>query len=327
MPFASAVAYDDTRTACVTATSSGGLIFRERVAKASRDSEESVQKGQFAPSASASEWSRECAVSANEDGVAITHVALSDVAHGRVIAAAAENGEITFWRVYSASSGGSSSVEQLGRSSSGMSKIQSIAFAPASDVLTLAVARDDGSVRFYEPRERLTATAWEEVDVYESARPGGKATSIAWRRSSEMTNPVNFPILAVGTSWPDEARHSVSVLAYDAKYRRWNLVAEMSSGLATSVQNMSWSAMTTARGALDLAAASGSKCFVYEFTGVTTSSVEMAKEMGVLAHPCEINNCEWNASGSVVATAATDGNIRMWSANMKDGVWREQTKA
>ena len=90
---------------------------------------------------------------------------------------------------------------------------------------------------------------------------------------------------------------------------------------------MIWSAMTTARGALDLAAASGSKCFVYEFTGVTTSGVEMAKEMGVLAHPCEINNCEWNASGSVVATAATDGNIRMWSANMKDGAWREQTNA
>jgi WD40 repeat protein len=53
--------------------------------------------------------------------------------------------------------------------------------------------------------------------------------------------------------------------------------------------------------------------------------VEDAKQIGRLDHPCEVNSAEWNASGSVIATAAADGVVRLWSANLKDGTWREQT--
>jgi WD40 repeat protein len=102
----------------------------------------------------------------------------------------------------------------------------------------------------------------------------------------------------------------------------------MRDGLTTGIKYMSWSAMTTARGALDLAVATGSRCAVYEFTGLTAEGgVQIVTEKGILRHPCEVNNCEWNTSGSIIATAAADGVVRMWSANLKDGAWRENTMA
>jgi WD40 repeat protein len=207
----------------------------------------------------------------------------------------------------------------------GGAKARCVAFAPSHDALTLAAACDDGVVRFYEPREKLTATAWESTLEFEGKKPGGDATALAWRRSSERTSAVNVPILAVGTTWTSEARHGVSVLAYDEKFRRWNVVTEMEDGLTTSARHLAWSATTTARGALNLVVASGSKCLVYEFTGVVVRGVEDAKQIGRLDHPCEVNSAEWNASGSVIATAAADGVVRLWSANLKDGTWREQT--
>ena len=62
---------------------------------------------------------------------------------------------------------------------------------------------------------------------------------------------------------------------------------------------------------------------IYEFTGVTVNSVESAREIGVLEHDYEVNNASWNASGSALATAARDGVVRLWTANLQSGAWQE----
>jgi WD40 repeat protein len=318
------VAYDDTRTACVVGTAAGEIVFRERASSASALDAAAVEDHS---KPSASPWTRQASARAADDTSAIVDIALSDAAHGRVIAAATASGEVSFWRASaSGDSNGTPRVERVGLVRvEGGAKARCVAFAPSHDALTLAAACDDGVVRFYEPREKLTATAWESTLEFEGKKPGGDATALAWRRSSERTSAVNVPILAVGTTWTSEARHGVSVLAYDEKFRRWNVVTEMEDGLTTSARHLAWSATTTARGALNLVVASGSKCLVYEFTGVVVRGVEDAKQIGRLDHPCEVNSAEWNASGSVIATAAADGVVRLWSANLKDGTWREQT--
>jgi len=326
------VAYDDTRTACIVGTADGELVFRERASSASASaSTASIDASRASPHSnlSTSAWTREATARATDAGVGIIDVALSDASHGRVVAASTESGEISFWR---ASANAGAVVSRLGSVRvDGGARARQIAFAPTHDALTLAAACDDGVVRFYEPRDSLTATAWESSDVFESARPGGRATSLAWRRSSERVSAsiTHFPILAVGTSWPRDARHTVSALARDERARRWRVVAEMENddGDDEETSRLAWSATTTARGALSLVAARGSTCVIYEFTGVTPRGVESTKTMGRLRHPRRVTSCDWNASGSVIATAAEDGVVRMWSANLKDGAWCEHAVA
>jgi len=331
------VAYDDTRTACVVGTADGELVFRERASSASAAaSTASIDASRASPHSnlSTSAWTREATARATDAGVGIIDVALSDASHGRVVAASTESGEISFWRASAnaGGAGGGAGVSRLGSVRvDGGARARQIAFAPTHDALTLAAACDDGVVRFYEPRDALTATAWESSDVFESARPGGRATSLAWRRSSERVSAsiTHFPILAVGTSWPRDARHTVSALARDERARRWRVVAEMENddGDDEETSRLAWSATTTARGALSLVAARGSTCVIYEFTGVTPRGVESTKTMGRLRHPRRVTSCDWNASGSVIATAAEDGVVRMWSANLKDGAWCEHAVA
>ena len=313
---ATCVAYDDTRVACVVGTATGAIVFRERaVANRSVGAEES---------ADAASWprvARERVPSASS----ITAIALADASCGRVVAAASSSGELSFWRARS-DSNGDASLELAGALAvDGGVSIHALAFAPSNDgTIVLAAAGADGMLRFYEPREKTTATVWETTGEHESARPNGTCTALAWRRASERTGIVDFAVLALGTSWESDATHSVSVLARDEKMGRWRVVDERADGLTSRVSCLAWSATTTARGALNLVAACGSKCAVYEFEGVTTSGVSKATELGRLNHPCEVNSADWNASGSVIATAATDGKIRFWSANLKDGAWREQ---
>ena len=49
--------------------------------------------------------------------------------------------------------------------------------------------------------------------------------------------------------------------------------------------------------------------------------------IGRLRHPGVVMSCDWNASGSVVATTCEDGVVRLWSANLKDGTWCEHAVA
>lgn len=317
------VAYDDTRTACVMGDADGDVVFRERVEVAASTVGERNQTAASRERSAGAAWTRSCAAR-SPDGSAVIAVALADASHGRVCASASASGEIAFWRA-SATAAGESRLETLGAVRvEGGARATSIAFAPAPwTTLTLAAACEDGVIRFYEPRERSTATSWEATREYESAKPFGECTAVAWRRASERVGLVDFPVVAVATSWSKEARHSVSVLAYEETLGRWRVVAELEDGLTTSVRHLAWSATITARGALNLVAASGSKCFVYEFEGVTTSGAGKSTELGRLNHSCEVNSAEWNASGSVIATAAADGAIRFWSANLKDGTWRE----
>ena len=89
------VAYDDTRTACVVGTAAGEIVFRERASSASALDAAAVEDHS---KPSASPWTRQASARAADDTSAIVDIALSDAAHGRVIAAATASGEVSFWR-------------------------------------------------------------------------------------------------------------------------------------------------------------------------------------------------------------------------------------
>ena len=314
------VAYDDTRTASVTATREGDIIYRARVAHGDADE------------ADASSWDV-VARDSSPQGAAVVAVALTDAAHGRIIASASASGDVTFFRVSHSDEG--SSLSRVGYAATG-TPTGGVAFAPAGlrafHGPTLAFAGADGVLRLFAPRDASTATDWEEVGTYEGKTPGAALTSVAWRRGGETNGVVDFPVIATTATYSSDREHNiaVNVLAYDVKYARWNSLKEIRGGslptrreLTASARCSTWSPTTTARGALDLAIVAGTKCVIYEFTGVTVNSVESAREIGVLAHDYEVNNASWNASGSALATAARDGVVRLWTANLQSGAWQE----
>ena len=316
------VAYDDTRTACIIGTATGELVFRDRAS--SIDTSGTSPRSKSQSHVSTTPWTRETSTRATDGDVGIVDVALCDAECGRRVAACAENGEISFWDVETRAR--DALVALVAGRVDGGARARQIAFAPRCGSLLLAAACDDGVVRFYEPRERCSGTAWEASDAFESARPGGRATALAWRRASESGQ---WPLLAVGMSWPRDGRHTVCVLARDARARRWRVVAETEHDADDDAETkrLAWSATTTTRGAINLVAARGSTCVVYECTGLTTSGVGSMKTIGRLRHPGVVMSCDWNASGSVVATTCEDGVVRLWSANLKDGTWCEHAVA
>ena len=321
------VAYDDTRTACIIGTATGELVFRDRASSSrapSIDTSGTSPRSKSQSHVSTTPWTRETSTRATDGDVGIVDVALCDAECGRRVAACAENGEISFWDVETRARD-ALAAGRAGRVDGG-TRARQIAFAPRCGSLLLAAACDDGVVRFYEPRERCSGTAWEASDAFESARPGGRATALAWRRASESGQ---WPLLAVGMSWPRDGRHTVCVLARDARARRWRVVAETEHGADDDAETkrLAWSAPTTTRGAINLVAARGSTCVVYECTGLATSGVGSMKTIGRLRHPGVVMSCDWNASGSVVATTCEDGVVRLWSANLKDGTWCEHAVA
>ncbi len=321
------VAYDDTRTACIIGTATGELVFRDRASSSrapSIDASGTSPRSKSQSHVSTTPWTRETSTRATDGDVGIVDVALCDAECGRRVAACAENGEISFWDVETRARD-ALAAGRAGRVDGG-ARARQIAFAPRCGSLLLAAACDDGVVRFYEPRERCSGTAWEASDAFESARPGGRATALAWRRASESGQ---WPLLAVGMSWPRDGRHTVCVLARDARARRWRVVAETEHGADDDAETkrLAWSAPTTTRGAINLVAARGSTCVVYECTGLATSGVGSMKTIGRLRHPGVVMSCDWNASGSVVATTCEDGVVRLWSANLKDGTWCEHAVA
>ena len=316
------VAYDDTRTACIIGTATGELVFRDRAS--SIDTSGTSPRSKSQSHVSTTPWTRETSTRATDGDVGIVDVALCDAECGRRVAACAENGEISFWDVETRARD-ALAAGRAGRVDGG-ARARQIAFAPRCGSLLLAAACDDGVVRFYEPRERCSGTAWEASDAFESARPGGRATALAWRRANESGQ---WPLLAVGMSWPRDGRHTVCVLARDARARRWRVVAETEHDADDDAETkrLAWSATTTTRGAINLVAARGSTCVVYECTGLATSGVGSMKTIGRLRHPGVVMSCDWNASGSVVATTCEDGVVRLWSANLKDGTWCEHAVA
>lgn len=323
------VAYDDTRTACIIGTATGELVFRDRASSSSShapsiDTSGTSPRSKSQSHVSTTPWTRETSTRATDGDVGIIDVALCDAECGRRVAACAENGEISFWDVETRAR--DALVALVAGRVDGGARARQIAFAPRCGSLLLAAACDDGVVRFYEPRERCSGTAWEASDAFESARPGGRATALAWRRANESGQ---WPLLAVGMSWPRDGRHTVCVLARDARARRWRVVAETEHDADDDAETkrLAWSATTTTRGAINLVAARGSTCVVYECTGLATSGVGSMKTIGRLRHPGVVMSCDWNASGSVVATTCEDGVVRLWSANLKDGTWCEHAVA
>ena len=146
-------------------------------------------------------------------------------------------------------------------------RARQIAFAPRCGSLLLAAACDDGSCGFMN-RERDARGRRGTSDAFESARPGG-----ARRRSrGDARTGGQWPLLAVGMSWPRDGRHTVCVLARDARARRWRVVAETEHDPDDDEgsERLAWSATTTARGAINLVAARGSTCRV-RCTGLTTA--------------------------------------------------------
>lgn len=316
------VAYDDTRTASVTATRDGDIIYRARVSNADAD-------------ADASSWDV-VARDSNPQDADIVAVALTDAAHGRIIATATASGDLTFFRVTHGDEG--STLTRVGYASTG-TPTGGASFAPAGlrafHAPTLAFAGADGVLRLFAPRDASTVTAWEEIGTYEGKTPGAELTSVAWRRGGESSGVVDFPVIATTSRFASDDTHPivVNVLAYDVTYARWNVLKEirggsLPSGADARARWSTWSPTTTARGALDLAIVAGRTCVIYEFTGLTVRSLESAREIGVLPHEHALNNASWNASGSALATAARDGVVRLWTANLQSGVWQEyaQTK-
>ena len=175
------VAYDDTRTACIIGTATGELVFRDRAS--------SIDTSGTSPRSNHNHTSprrrgrarrrraRPMATSASSTSPCATPSAVAASPRARRTV----RFRFGTWR----RARGTRSAGR--RDASTAARARQIAFAPRCGSLLLAAACDDGVVRFYEPRERCSGTAWEASDAFESARPGGRARRRVATRERERS--------------------------------------------------------------------------------------------------------------------------------------------
>ena len=88
-------------------------------------------------------------------------VAWAHSEHGSVIACASEDGLVTVWQQAQTISGQDPCWIQRAALADSIQPITSLHFAPVQLGPQLAVASDDGFVRFYEPSAVLNADKWQ----------------------------------------------------------------------------------------------------------------------------------------------------------------------
>jgi len=307
---ATLIAYDETRAHCAIATASGtiALLRRSRADDGAWDDVARVD-------------------AATADQVTIA-LALTLDAHEWTIALASSRGAIEFFAMRKDDGGGR--LDLVGEANADVASA-GVAFAPSGTSemshATLASAGNDGILRIYARERGRRTTAWEEIERFEPKCPGGRATCVAWLGTSGGSSASeNFPCVAYCVTFPREQTSVVMIVARDDKLQRWTLVSEMRGGhlpRGERALGARWSGATSARGARELVVFAGKTCVIYEFVGLSVSGVVSAREIGTLEHEREVNDASFDASGRTVATAARDGVVRLWMANLQSGAWEQ----
>lgn len=194
----------------------------------------------------------------------------------------------------------------------GAQSVNDMQFAPRHCGLCLATCSTDGFVRIFSADDVMNLDSWSMSEKFAATKEGGEATSLSWN----MTR-FDDQMLVVGSAG------RVLLWAKNSVQRRWDAVAEMETSAPNSVVNdLCWAPNLGRSYHLVAASASNSESvdiWKLSWDAATGAYSEVRKDCE-LACKSEVWRCEWNVTGTVLATSGDDGTIRLWRKNFH-GKW------
>lgn len=126
---------------------------------------------------------------------AVTQVAWAHSEHGSVVACGSDDGLVTIWQQAQTLSGHDEEWIQRATLTDSLKPINQLQFAPAQLGPQLAVASDDGYVRFYEASAAIDAEHWRLCNDLQATSCGG-CKCLSWRPHTHGLPPM----LVIGTT-------------------------------------------------------------------------------------------------------------------------------
>ncbi|KAK9145376.1 hypothetical protein Sjap_005279 [Stephania japonica] len=197
--------------------------------------------------------------------------------------------------------------------------------------LKMIVAYSNGDVKVYELQDPLELKKWELQaefrNVIDSLPITGKVScqsaSISWNPQRVESQQPSF-VLGFNSDLPKF--NSSKVWEFDEAHQRWLPVAELSlpEDRGDQVYSVAW-APNIGR-PYEVIAVATSKGIAIWHLGLnpdTDGKLSVEKVALLSGHEGEVWQMEWDMSGMTLASAGSDGAVRLWQSNL-NGVWHEQ---
>mmetsp|Transcript_429 Transcript_429/g.1019 ORF Transcript_429/g.1019 Transcript_429/m.1019 type:complete len:341 (-) Transcript_429:225-1247(-) len=199
----------------------------------------------------------------------------------------------------------------------GRESINDMQFAPRHFGLCLATCSTDGFVRLYTAEDVMNLEHWTMSEKFKAVpdRRGGErisdTTSLSWNQSR-----FDQQMLVVGST------SRIMVWSRSKATRRWEICQwiETDRNSMGAINDVSWAPNLGRSYHLIASASSNSSCVnVWKLTwdSETSSYTKLEKE-AELPTKSEVWRCEWNVTGTVLATSGDDGVVRLWRKNFID---------
>lgn len=197
---------------------------------------------------------------------------------------------------------------QTARLKDGRESVSDIKFAPRHLGLRLATCSTDGYVRIFVAEDVMNLEHWTMSEKFAAGKPKEEATCISWN-----TSRFDPPMLVVGSG------QSSKVWVKNENLRTWQVLVELSKHNGT-VNDVCWAPNLGRSYHLIATASSDTKIKIWKLR--KNESGEYSAECNAeLPQGTEVWRCEWNITGTVLASSGDDGTVRLWRQNFQNNRW------
>ncbi|KAI5060108.1 hypothetical protein GOP47_0024528 [Adiantum capillus-veneris] len=267
--------------------------------------------------------------------------------YGDVVASCSVDGVISLWEEVILDGETEGTWRRIASLNTAQLSVLDMQFSNTKTGLLLLVISADGHARIYHTIDVLNVAKWQlQAELQNSRTPieiNGKYTflgaSVAWRSSTSRSPQ---PAFAFGCNSSSSSLNVAKVWEFEQSHQRWFCVAELREAdeLDKPVNHVSWApnigrdvrnpqmsciehvivfppVSLPVPGSYEMiAVASGDGISIWQVAGAQ-EKCSVRRVARLMGFEDEVWQAEWDMSGMTLASAGSDGIVRLWQANLK----------
>jgi WD40 repeat protein len=190
--------------------------------------------------------------------------------------------------------------------------VSSVEFAPRHLGLQLATGSADGLCRVYEAVDIQNLSQWPLHGSLQTSYSEPGVTCLSW-----CTGRFEPPTLVLGGST------HLSVWRYHSSSRQWSSILQFPKHPGT-VLDVAWAPNVGRRFHLIASTENGGPLRVYKLKRSIEEDDDKLELLETQVLPSESQSwrCQWNVTGTVLATSGDGGVVQLWKSDVVEGTWK-----